>query len=64
MREISNIIFDLLVKWLIDLSHFLGITYKEINIIIFCILEPIVYLIMLIIIYKQWKLIKSLKQIK
>jgi len=54
--------------WCVDVLHFyankLGISYEEINIWIFCIIEPIVFLVMLAIIIHFYLKIKSLKKLK
>lgn len=55
-------LFDLCVQFLLWLGRMTGTTYVEINIIIFCILEPIVFLVMAYIIYNQWRKIKELKR--
>ena len=55
-------LFDLCVQFLLWLGRMTGTTYVEINIIIFCILEPIIFLVMAYIIYKQWRKIKELKR--
>jgi len=56
-----NEIFDLCVDFLNWLADLLGMTYKEINIWIFVILEPIVFIILLWIIFRQRKIIKKLR---
>lgn len=59
MTEIFNGCVDLL-KFL---AKEFGLTYVQINVIIFCIIEPIVFIWMLVIIIKQRKQIKSLKKV-
>lgn len=54
-----EVVFNLCVQLLILLGKIIGISYVQINVIIFCIVEPIVFLIMAYIIYKQWKKLKS-----
>jgi hypothetical protein len=54
-------IFDLCVQLLILLGHITGLGYVGINVIIFCIIEPIVFVLMTYVIYRQWKKIKMLK---
>jgi hypothetical protein len=41
----------------------LSMTYEEINVWIFVIIQPIVFIIMLWVIYKQHVTIKALKQL-
>jgi len=58
MNEIFN--------WCVELLQWgaqkLGTTYVNINVWIFCIIEPIVFLGMLIFIIRQSKIIKQLKR--
>lgn len=55
---------DIIFKWCVDvlifLANVLGITYQEINVWIFCIIEPIIFIYMLVIIIKQNRYIKKL----
>jgi hypothetical protein len=55
-----DIIFKLCVDVLIFLASVLGITYQEINVWIFCIIEPIVFIYMLTLIIKQNRYIKKI----
>ena len=52
-------------KWCVDLLEALALklhmTYEEVNIWIFVIMEPIIFLFMLWIIYKQYRTIRSFK---
>jgi hypothetical protein len=57
-------IFDFCVELLILVAKMTSTTYIQINVIIFCILEPVVFLLMAYIIYKQWKKIKLLRSNK
>jgi hypothetical protein len=54
-------LFDLCVYILNVGADILGMTYKEINIWIFCIIEPIVFFVMLFIIIKQYIKLKTRK---
>ena len=56
-----NKAFKWCVKVLEDLAAWLGITYEEINIWIFVIIEPIVFLVLIWIIYRQYHTIQALK---
>ncbi len=53
-------------KWCVDILVYfaakLHISYESINIWIFVIIEPIVFFILLAIIYKQWSTIRVLRQ--
>lgn len=53
-------------KWCVDLLETLAVkfhmTYEAVNVWIFVIIEPLVFLVLLWIIYRQHLLIKSLKQ--
>ena len=48
---IMNEVFDQSVKLLQLISEYLGMTYQELNVSIFLIIEPIVFVILLIKIY-------------
>lgn len=50
------------VKVLMAGAEFIGITYKEINIFIFCVIGPIVFVLMAVTIVYQWLKIKKLKK--
>jgi len=41
-------IFDQCVQWMISLGKLTGTTYKKINMIVFCIIGPLVFLNVLI----------------
>ena len=56
-----NKVFDDCVNILIYLSKQTHTTYKEINVIIFCIIEPIVFFGMLYMILKQRNQLNNLK---
>ncbi len=59
-----NELFDYCVEVLIIGAKMLGMTYNEINIWIFCIIEPIVFIIMFLIIINQYLKIKHLRNEK
>ena len=50
---IMNEVFDQSVKLLQLISEYLGMTYQELNVSIFLIIEPIVFVILLIKIYHK-----------
>ncbi len=54
-------VFDWCVNILVLYAHRFNITYKEINVWIFCIIEPIIFFLMLFIIIKQFGTIRMLK---
>jgi len=58
MNEIFNLCVDLL-KYL---AKQFGLTYVQINVIIFCFLEPILFIWMLVIIIRQKKQLKQFKE--
>ena len=47
-------IFDLCVVFLVWLARVTGTTYKEINVIIFCILWPLFTLALIVLCIAQW----------
>ena len=55
MTPIINFVFYGSVDALIWLARLLGITYQEINVLIFCIGWPLVTVIMAIAIVKLWR---------
>jgi hypothetical protein len=57
-----DVIFDWCVELLVKLAELLGITYNDINVWIFVIFEPLIFLLMLFIIIKQLIKIKRLKK--
>jgi len=57
-----NDAFTWCVKLLEYYAQLFNMTYEELNIWIFCIIEPIVFLLMLFIIIKQFVKIKKLKK--
>jgi hypothetical protein len=57
-----NELFDWCVRLLEDMAHMLGMTYNEINVWIFCIIEPAVFLLMCWVIFRQWRKIRRLKK--
>ena len=54
-----DVIFDWCVELLVKLAELLGITYNEINVWIFVIIEPLIFLLMLFIIIISLGLIIS-----
>ena len=55
MTPIINFVFYGSVDALIWLAQLLGITYQEINVLIFCIGWPLVTVIMAVAIVKLWR---------
>ena len=64
LTHFFNRLFDLCVDIMIYWAKLTGMTYKEINIWIFCILEPIVFLVLVGILVGQQKVINELKKNK
>ena len=58
-----NKTFKWCVNFLEILAAKLNMTYEEINVWIFVIIQPIVFIIMLWVIYKQHVTIKAMKQL-
>jgi len=56
-----NALFDLCVAFLEWLAQLVGMTYKEINIWIFVVLEPVIFILLVWIIIRQRRKIKSLR---
>jgi hypothetical protein len=57
-----NEIFRYCVLFLIWLADEFGVTYEQINVVIFCLIEPVIFIIMVVIIYKQRKIIKKINK--
>ncbi|MBI4929766.1 MAG: hypothetical protein HY841_03315 [Bacteroidetes bacterium] len=57
-----NGLFDWCVHILLKGAHLFGISYNEINIWVFCIIEPLVFIGMLYIIIRQMQKIRKLKK--
>ena len=49
MKELINTIFDLGVKIMWDLTHITGLNYKQINAIIFLIIQPFLIILFFIL---------------
>jgi len=60
---IVNIVYDVCVEILFEIAAMTGFTYREINVIIFCIIMPAVYVLMGMIILYQWYRIYRLKHL-
>lgn len=60
-QYLVNSVFDLCVKALEILAKRVGMSYEEVNIWIFCIIEPVVFVVMLFIIIRMYYKIKLLK---
>lgn len=60
MASFTDFLYDKSVDGLFYLSHLTGYTYREINVIVFCVVEPLIYLMLLVILIKQRIRIKSL----
>lgn len=60
--EFVTWLFNWCVQFLLDLGNLLGISYVEINIWVFCIIQPIVFLVMLAVIIWQCRKIKRLQK--
>ena len=50
-----DVVFNWAVIALVECAKFLGITYQEINVLIFCIAWPLVTVIMMAAILKLWR---------
>ncbi len=57
-----NKIFDYCISLLIEIGKLTHLSYKEVNVLIFCIIWPLFTLVLLLIIIKQSIKIKNLKK--
>lgn len=62
LDSLINRLFDLCVDMLSYMASTVGMTYKEINIWIFCLIEPIIFLVLVGIIIGQNRAIKHLSK--
>lgn len=58
-----DISYDLCVMWLMDLAHATGLSYREINFVVFMIVLPLVLLVMFLVILIQQSVIRKLYSI-
>lgn len=58
-----DLVFDICVNIMIWMSHLLGITYKQLNVILFVILHPIITLV-LYFLYRKYKRLYQSAQTK
>jgi hypothetical protein len=54
-------VFDLCVVFLVWLAKVTGTTYKEINVIVFCILWPLFTLALIVVCTVQWASLRKAK---
>lgn len=64
MASFTDFLYDKSVEGLFYLSHLTGFSYREINVLVFCVIEPLIYLILLVIVIKLRRRIKSLTRTK
>lgn len=57
-----NIIFDWCVRFLEYWAPLLGMTYKELNVWIFVIIEPLLFILCILLLFKAHRKIKKLKR--
>ena len=60
-QYLINEVFDLCVKALEILAKAAGMSYEEVNIWIFCVIEPVVFVVMLFMIIRMHYKLKYLK---
>lgn len=61
MASFTDYLYDKSVEGLFYLSRLTGFTYREVNVLVFCVIEPLVYLALLIIVVRQRKRINDIK---
>ena len=62
-KSFTNWLYDTSVDGLFYLAHITGFTYREINVIVFCIIIPLTVLVLVIIAIKQQIIINHLKSV-
>ena len=58
----TNRIFNLCVDLLVWLAGLLGITYEEINVWIFCVIWPLITMLLIAVVVWQYYLIRRLRR--
>jgi hypothetical protein len=58
---VINYIYDKSVDILFSLAHLTGLSYRQVNVIVFTVIEPIVYIILVIWIIRLYQIIYNLK---
>ena len=56
-------IFDLCVKLLVKIAELTGTTYKTVNVIIFCVLVPLAFVLLLIMYFNKKKDVERYKKL-
>lgn len=56
-------IFDLCVKLLVKIAELTGTTYKTVNVIIFCVLVPMAFVLLLVMYYNKTKDVERYKKL-
>jgi hypothetical protein len=56
-------IFDLCVKLLVKIAELTGTTYKTVNVIIFCVLVPIAFILLFMMYYNAKKDVERYKKL-
>jgi hypothetical protein len=54
-----DISYDLCVMWLMDLAHYTGLSYREVNFVVFMIVLPLVILFMFLVIMIQHVMLRK-----
>jgi hypothetical protein len=62
-KSFTDWLYDISVDGLFYLAHMTGFTYREINVIVFCIIIPLVIFVLIAIAIKQHITINHLKSI-
>jgi hypothetical protein len=63
MSEIINKVFDLCVKILVKIADLTGMNYKTVNVIIFCVIGPIVFAGLFLMYYNAKKDVARYKKL-
>jgi hypothetical protein len=63
MTEIINKVFDLCVKLLVKIAELFGTNYKTVNVIIFCVIIPVAFIILLAMYYNAMHDVKRYKNL-
>lgn len=56
-----DLIFDICVGIMVGLSHLMGITYKQLNVLLFVIIHPVITIVLFFLYRKYKRLYQSTK---
>ncbi len=61
-NTLIDAIFDLCVQILLGLANLFGVSYNTINVVIFCVVWPILTIVLIVIVVRQRMVIRKYRQ--